>query len=255
MAGWAWPRMRTSRTFTPISSTASIWNATRKAATPSRRPAPRGPRDHTYLNLGSYYFYGRSVQRLLGADCRWHVGGHHRARAVLSCRRQHDLQLSLLPAVQCPVHVRARLQPVADRCQRRADSLAEFEHRRAGGFHPQHAGQLQRGFRRRRMAGLSVDVCDDPLRRRELHLRLASTGWPPIRRFTGSPFNGASRSTRNRVTPGVQFLIHANIKASFEYQFRPSQSVVIATNPLTGLPVAFNPFHTNTAVAGLEFVY
>ena len=28
---------------------------------------PTGPRDHTYLNLGSYYFYGRSVQRLLGA--------------------------------------------------------------------------------------------------------------------------------------------------------------------------------------------
>ena len=28
---------------------------------------PTGPRDHTYLNFGSYYFYGRSVQRLLGA--------------------------------------------------------------------------------------------------------------------------------------------------------------------------------------------
>ena len=73
--------------------------------------------------------------------------------------------------------------------------------------------------------------------------------------FTGAPFNGPFRSTRNRVTPGVQFLIHANIKASFEYQFRPSQTVVIATNPLTGLPMAFNPFHTNTAVLGLEFVY
>jgi hypothetical protein len=73
--------------------------------------------------------------------------------------------------------------------------------------------------------------------------------------FTGSPFNGAASTTRNRITPGVQFLIHANIKASFEYQFRPSQSVVIGTNPITGFPVAMNPFHTNTAVAGLEFVY
>src|ERR1039457_580874 len=27
---------------------------------------PSGPRDHTYLNFGSYYFYGRSVQRLSG---------------------------------------------------------------------------------------------------------------------------------------------------------------------------------------------
>ncbi len=27
---------------------------------------PSGPRDHTYLNLGSFYFYGRSEQRLIG---------------------------------------------------------------------------------------------------------------------------------------------------------------------------------------------
>jgi hypothetical protein len=73
--------------------------------------------------------------------------------------------------------------------------------------------------------------------------------------FTGAPFNAPFSSTRNRFTPGVQFLIHANIKASFEYQFRPSQSAVIATNPLNGLPIALNPFHTNTAVFGLDFAY
>jgi hypothetical protein len=73
--------------------------------------------------------------------------------------------------------------------------------------------------------------------------------------LTGSPFNAQFGTTRNRFTPGVQFLIHANIKASFEYQFRPSQSVTIATNPATGFPVALNPFHTNTAVVGLDFVY
>ena len=33
---------------------------------------PTGPRDHTYLNLGTYYFYGRSVQRLLGAGATAH---------------------------------------------------------------------------------------------------------------------------------------------------------------------------------------
>ncbi len=38
-----------------------------------------------------------------------------------------------------------------------------------------------------------------------------------------SPFH----STRNRFTPGVQFLIHANIKASFEYQIRPQQIVYV----------------------------
>jgi hypothetical protein len=66
---------------------------------------------------------------------------------------------------------------------------------------------------------------------------------------------GVVRSTRNRITPGIQFLIHANIKASFEYQFRPEQSVTIITNPITGLPTAMLPFHTNTAVAALEWVF
>jgi hypothetical protein len=73
---------------------------------------------------------------------------------------------------------------------------------------------------------------------------------------SGSPsFLLPYSSTRNRITPGVQFLIHANIKTSFEYQFRPQQSVVFVNDPLTGLPKATNPFRTNTAVAGLEFVY
>ncbi len=31
---------------------------------------PSGPHDHTYLNLGTYYFYGRSVQRLIGRHSR-----------------------------------------------------------------------------------------------------------------------------------------------------------------------------------------
>jgi len=53
----------------------------------------------------------------------------------------------------------------------------------------------------------------------------------------------------------VQFLIHADIKATAEYQFRPSQSVEFALNPITGLPMAVNAFHTNTLVLGLEFVY
>ena len=57
---------------------------------------------------------------------------------------------------------------------------------------------------------------------------------------------------RNRFTPGVQFLIHANIKASFEYQIRPQQIVVC--DPATGTP-SLDPFRTNSAVAGLEFVY
>jgi len=57
-------------------------------------------------------------------------------------------------------------------------------------------------------------------------------------------------STRNRVTPGVQFLIHANIKASFEYQVRPQQALTYDANGK-----AVNPLRTNTATGALEFVY
>jgi hypothetical protein len=70
-----------------------------------------------------------------------------------------------------------------------------------------------------------------------------------------TPFVLPFHQTRNRFTPGVQFLIHANIKASFEYQIRPQQYVTVITNPITGLPAASQPFRTNTAVVNLEFVY
>ena len=104
------------------------------------------------------------------------------------------------------------------------------------------------------MAGLSVDVRDDPLRRGELPIGLSTTPWCRAD-SPDSPFNGAASATRNRITPAVQFLIHANIKAVAEYQFRPGQSVTFAMNPITGLPMAVNSFHTNTLVLGFEFAY
>jgi len=70
-----------------------------------------------------------------------------------------------------------------------------------------------------------------------------------------SPFFGPLHSMRERFTPGVQILIHPNIKFAFEYQFRPQQTTVIQTNPLTGALIAVNPFRVNTALFGLEFVY
>jgi hypothetical protein len=70
----------------------------------------------------------------------------------------------------------------------------------------------------------------------------------------GTPFFAPLRATRNRFTPGAQFLIHPNIKASFEYQLRPQQSVDITTST-TNVQLANNPFRVNTALFGLEFVY
>jgi hypothetical protein len=68
---------------------------------------------------------------------------------------------------------------------------------------------------------------------------------------TGGNFFMPVGNTRDRVTPGVQFLIHANIKASFEYAIRPRQA--LSYDPTTGKAV--NPFRTNTATGALEFVY
>ncbi len=74
--------------------------------------------------------------------------------------------------------------------------------------------------------------------------------------FTGAPFKAPFGTTRNRITPGVQFLIHPNIKAAFEYQFRPSQSVVSRHQPIRrGCRSPLNAFHTNTLVVGLLFAY
>ena len=68
---------------------------------------------------------------------------------------------------------------------------------------------------------------------------------------SATPYLSPVSSVRNRITPGIQFLIHANIKTSFEYQVRPKQ---IVYSPTTGAPIT-DPFRTNSAVAGLEFVY
>jgi hypothetical protein len=69
----------------------------------------------------------------------------------------------------------------------------------------------------------------------------------------GTPYFAPLRSSRNRFTPGVQLLIHPNIKASFEYQFRPEQFTAVTTS--SGQQVAVDPFRVNTALFGLEFVY
>ena len=182
---------------------------------------PTGPRDHTYLQLGSYYFYGRSVQRVAGADGTltarepfYRTGGDFSFNyrtfnlfGLFMYGHDKDLQLNQTGdafLTGAPAHFNGGLLEADylalpwlmaimryDRVQSRADFLL---------------GQ------------------DSP------------------------NFFAAASSTRNRVTPGVQFLIHANIKASFEYQIRPEQS---------GTDVNGNPFkqRTNQAVAGLEWVY
>jgi hypothetical protein len=215
---------------------------------------PTGPRDHTYLNVGTYYYYGRSVQRLEGVgpdgtaalltarEPFYRVGGNmtfnYRCCLQFNALYMFGHDMNLLPVDSggnlIPLQSLGQVSP-AGFVQ---GSPATF----SGGF--ADVEWLAYPWMMVMMRYDGVNSSSD---------RLNALITNPS--FTGSPFNATYGATRNRFTPAVQFLIHANIKASFEYEFRPSQSVVVANNPLTGVPMAFNPFHTNTAVVGLDFAY
>jgi hypothetical protein len=211
---------------------------------------PTGPRDHTYLNFGTYYFYGRSVQRLTGTTLDgtpvtltarepfYRVGGN--ATFNYRCCLQfnalymygHDYNLVPVDLTGVPI-TESGATPVGFV----RGSPATF----SGGFVDAEWLAYPWMYLMIRYDGVNSNS--------DYHNALVPGG------FTGSPFNGAAGVTRNRITPAVQFLIHANIKAIAEYQFRPSQSVTFVTNPFTGLPMATNSFHTNTLVLGIEFAY
>jgi hypothetical protein len=215
---------------------------------------PTGPRDHTYLNVGTYYFYGRSEQRLLGVGADgtssvltarepfYRVGGNMTFN-YRCCLQFNALYMFGHDANLLPVDASGALIP-----------LNQLGQSTAAGFVQGRAATFSGGFADVEWLAypwMMVLMRYDGVNSNADRVNALITN-PP---FTGSPFNASVGSTRNRFTPGVQFLIHANIKATFEYQFRPSQSVIVATNPVTGLPIALNPFHTNTAVLGFDFAY
>jgi hypothetical protein len=197
---------------------------------------PMGPRDHTYIRLGVYDFYGRSVQRFtgetgtitarepfyrLGGDFDFGYHGTFNLYGLFMYGRDHNLLPfdstgALLPLPLAPNTVVTGFVNGVP---------ATF----SGGF--MQADYMVYPWMMLIMRWDSVHSTADLLN--------GATNFP-------FPFN----TTRNRFTPGAQFLIHANIKASFEYQIRPQQSVTLGT---TGLPV--QPFRTNAVTAGLEFVY
>ena len=212
---------------------------------------PTGPRDHTYLTLGSYYFYGRSVQRfsgttLLGApsvltarEPFYRVGGDftfkYRTLQIYGLFMYgHDTN-------QLPIDTTGTLVPLP---------LSATSPAPVGFVHGTPA-KFNGGF-------VQADYLVLPWTMLIMRYDAVNSSADRINGLSfnqTTPFVVPFNATRNRVTPGVQFLIHANIKASFEYQFRPQQFVTVVTNPITGLPVAIQPFHTNTAVAALEFVF
>ena len=180
-----------------------------------------GPRDHTYLQVGTYYFYGRSVQRIQGES------------SVLTAREPFyrtggDFSFNYRTFNLFGLYMYGHDK----------DSILN-----AGGtaFVAGGPAHFNGGF-------LEADYLALPwLMTIMRYDRVQSTAdFLASNNLNGNYFQPAS-ATRNRITPGVQFLIHANIKASFEYQIRPPQA-------FTGGTTAPEQ-RTNQAVAGLEWVY
>jgi hypothetical protein len=205
-----------------------------------RAAGTSGPHDHTYLNLGTLYFYGRSVQRFQGQDGTgtqtvltarepfYRVGGdfsfNYRAFNLFGqylYGRDQNLLPLLPPGLPLPTGLFK-------------GTPASF----AGGFI--EADYLALPWLMTIMRWDAVHSSADLFNG-------IGTGPDTDPGSFVSPF----RATRNRFTPGVQFLVHANIKASFEYQIRPQQVVYLPASA----KALTSPFRTNSAVAGLEWVY
>jgi hypothetical protein len=210
-----------------------------------------GPRDHTYINFGSYYFYGRSVQRFTGEDATgspavltarepfYRVGGDFSFNyrtinlfGLFMYGHDHNLLPIDITGTPVPLPITGVPSPTTGFVR---GAPATF----TGGF-------------------VQADYQPLPWLMAIMRWDAVNSQADKLNGLAGSvdtPFVLPFHQTRNRFTPGVQFLIHANIKASFEYQIRPQQYVTVITNPITGLPAASQPFRTNTAVVNLEFVY
>ena len=201
-----------------------------------------GPRDHTYINLGTLYFYGRSVQRATGLE------SDGVTQKVITAREPFyrvgaDFSFNYRTFNLFGQYLYGRDQNLIP--------FVPTNFALPTGFIGAHAVHFSGGF-------LEADYLALPwlmtiMRWDNVNSHAdyvngigADAQNPPAAAFL-SPYH----ANRNRFTPGVQFLIHANIKTSFEYQIRPQQIVYDTT---TQKPIT-NPFRTNSAIAGLEFVY
>ena len=210
-----------------------------------------GPHDHTYLTFGSFYMYGKSLQQFLGAtpagdgavlsvqEPYYRAGGdfnfnyrHFNIYGLYMYGRDQNL---------LPIDAKGMLIPIPTA----ADGPVPVA------FIKSVPARFNGGF-------IQADYMIVPW-------IMAIGRWDGVNSTAdringlalaaGTPFFAPLRSTRQRFTPGMQVLIHPNIKFSFEYQFRPEQTATIEQDPKTGALLAVNPFRVNTAVFGLEFVY
>jgi hypothetical protein len=209
-----------------------------------------GPRDHTYLNFGTFYLRGKSQQGFLGAAASGNTvlyarEPYYRAGGDFSFNYRtfnlfgvymYGKDNNLLPVDANGILIAL---PISSTSPPPAGFISSVPAKFNGGFLEADYLVLPWIMAIGRWDGVhsSADRING----------LALAG--------GTPFFSPLRSQRNRFTPGIQFLVHPNVKASFEYQFRPKQTVTVLTDPVTGVATPLNPFRVNTALVGLEFVY
>ncbi len=178
---------------------------------------PTGPRDHTSIRFGAFYYYGRNALNMDGSlfpgfgtvqEPFYRAGGDFRLKyrhfefyGVGMYGHDQDLLPNTVTGTGF-----VRTSPVTF----------------TGGF-----AQAQYWIYPWAMALMRYDFVDSPTD------------------FS----NGASRyNTRNRFSPGVQFLVRANVKVAFEYQHRWEQPVTLSD----GSTIFFHP---NGIVTGIDYVF
>ncbi len=211
-----------------------------------------GPHDHTSLNFGSFYLYGKSLQRFAGATLS------DGSSAILSAREPYyraggDFNFNVRNFNLYGVYLFGRDQNLLP-----VDASGDPIPLPIGTDSPLPVGFVRSVPAKFNGGFVQADYMIHPW-------LMANVRWDGVHssadRINGlalsgdSPFFGPLSSTRNRFTPGLQILIHPNIKFSFEYQFRPKQTAMVQVDSVTGKLTAVNPFRVNTALFGLEFVY
>lgn len=177
---------------------------------------PTGPRDHTSLRLGGFYYYGRNAQNLAQSQFAF-LGTIHepfyRAGADLRFKYRHVELFGLGMYGHDANHfVDTEAETIASA---RAVTFS-------GGFVGSNIWLYPW-----MIATLRYDFVNSP---------------------TDFLNNVSRHNTRNRFSPGVQLLVRANIKVVTEYQRHFEQPF---TDPLTGTKF----FRANTFVTGIDYVF
>ena len=178
---------------------------------------PTGPRDHTSIRFGAFYYYGRNALNMDNSLFPGFGTVHepfYRAGGDFRFKYRH-LELY---GVGMYGHDQNLLPDTATGAGFIRTSPVTF----SGGF-----AQANYWVYPWVIALMRYDVVNSPT----------------------DFFNGASRhDTRNRFSPGVQFLVRANIKVAFEYQHRWEKPVTLAN----GNTIFFRP---DGVVSGIDYVF